>query len=166
MRSTFIMGTATAAMLAAASIAWVEGPGREWTLAHDVQKYYRCLPFKLYAVRPIERDRLPRRGELVSFRSPEHVERFTGQFEVIKFAIGLEGDEWSIAQGQVAVNGVVWGDLHLLETLGMDPNEMEGRWQVPPGHVLVMGTNPASYDSRYWGPLRLENIIGRAYALL
>lgn len=31
---------------------------------------------------------------------------------------------------------------------------------------FVLGETPASYDSRYWGPIKTKDIIGKAYAIL
>jgi len=45
------------------------------------------------------------------------------------------------------------------------PDE-RSEFSVPPGHYLVMGDNTLnSYDSRFWGPFRQENVIGRSFAV-
>lgn len=155
-----------AIMVAVGAASWLEGPGRGWALAVDVQKYYRCLPFKWYAINKGFEPEFLARGALVQFQSPDHVERFTGEFELVKIVVALPGDEWRVAEGRVFVNGNPWGEMHLTVALGLEEEEVEGRWVVPAEHVLVMGTNPSSYDSRYWGPLPVKNITGRAYALL
>lgn len=38
-------------------------------------------------------------------------------------------------------------------------------YQVGPGEVFVTGTNPRSYDSRYYGPIAVDQIIGSARPL-
>ncbi len=37
---------------------------------------------------------------------------------------------------------------------------------VPPGHVFVRGDDPRSYDSRQFGPLPLDHVVGHVVAAL
>ncbi|MCB6146779.1 S26 family signal peptidase (plasmid) [Providencia rettgeri] len=36
---------------------------------------------------------------------------------------------------------------------------------MPAGHIWLMGRTKVSFDSRYWGVLPIENVIGRAYPI-
>lgn len=136
----------------------------QWEFATDVQTYYRCLPFEWYFVRN-EVNNEPERGELVRFEAPEHVEAFDGTYELIKLVGAVTGDQWRIDNDVLYINNKRWGDLHLLESIGMNPGELDGHGVVPEGHIYVLGTNPSSLDSRYWGALDVNRINGTAYAI-
>lgn len=96
----------------------------------------------------------PRRGDIVVLHDP------TGGSELlIKRVVGLPGERVTISEGRVYVDGVRLEEPYLTqETQG------NGRsWTVPPLSVFVMGDNRgASRDSRVFGPVSLNQIIGRA----
>ncbi len=96
----------------------------------------------------------PRRGDVVVLRDP------AGSPELlIKRVIGLPGERVTIANGRVFVDGQPIEEPYLTqETQG------GGRsWLVPPFTVFVMGDNrSASRDSRVFGPVPLDQIVGRA----
>jgi conjugal transfer pilin signal peptidase TrbI len=152
--------------VAAAIAVGMEATQGSWSLATDVQKYYRCLPYDWYVVVPSGDDHEWHRGDLVQFTAPEYVERFTERFEVIKIVAAVAGDHWQILEDQLYINGELWGDLHLMSSIGAEPGSLDGEGTVNDGFVYVLGTNPSSYDSRYWGALPEELINGRAYVVL
>ncbi len=96
----------------------------------------------------------PRRGDVVVLHDP------SGSPELlIKRVVGLPGERVTIANGTVFVDGVAIKEPYLdQQTQG------NGRsWVVPPFTVFVMGDNrSASRDSRVFGPVALDDIVGRA----
>jgi signal peptidase I len=96
---------------------------------------------------------LPERGDIIVFDPP-----FESPEPYIKRVIGLPGDEISIRDGTVFVNGSALSEPYLREQPAA-----RGTWMVPEESVFVMGDNRNnSSDSRNWGPVPDENIIGRA----
>ena len=96
----------------------------------------------------------PDRGDVIVFRYPPNPEAIP----YIKRVIGLPGDRIHIVDGRVSVN-----DQPVIEPYLMVPTNRGGDWTVPTGQLFVMGDNRNnSSDSRSWGFVPLENIIGRA----
>ena len=95
----------------------------------------------------------PRRGDVVVFNYPLATER-----DFIKRVIGLPGDSVDIISGMVRVNGQELDEPYIKE-----PPRSEGHWLVGPGQYFVMGDNRnSSSDSRTWGALDRQYLIGRA----
>lgn len=99
-------------------------------------------------------NKIPERGDVVVFRYPLNPDATP----YIKRVIGLPGDEVRIESGKVYVNGEQITEPYLDQgtTRG-------GTWIVPEKQLFVMGDNRAnSSDSRTWGYVPMENVIGRA----
>lgn len=95
----------------------------------------------------------PQRGDVVVFRLPRDPSQ-----DYIKRVIGLPGETIDIHDGQVFVNGYALQEPYL-----DDKTRYTGTWYVPEGTLFVLGDNRNnSSDSHSWGPVPLENIIGKA----
>lgn len=96
----------------------------------------------------------PEEGDVIVFRYPPEPD----QIPYIKRVIGLPGDNIHIANGKVYVNGELLTEPYILV-----PTNRGGDWTVPDNSLFVMGDNRNnSSDSRSWGFVPFENIIGRA----
>jgi signal peptidase I len=98
----------------------------------------------------------PRRGEIVAFRHEGDVREV-----FIKRVIGLPGDRIRIDRGRVYVNGTKQDEPYVQDA---DDRSLPGI-MVPPASVYVLGDNRAnSEDSRAFGPVSDDRLIGRAVA--
>ena len=80
--------------------------------------------------------------------------------DIIKRVIGLTGDVIEIEQGQVVRNGEM---LHEAYVVNGDRRSVDAV-EVPPDSYYVLGDNrQVSSDSRAWGFMHKEDIIGRAW---
>ena len=94
------------------------------------------------------------RGDVIVFPSPLEPED-----DYIKRVIGLPGDRVAIYGGAVYVNGQPLIEPYIAE----QPRSDLAEFIVPESYVYVMGDNRnESSDSRSWGPLKIDEIIGRA----
>ncbi|MDO9355752.1 MAG: signal peptidase I [Solirubrobacteraceae bacterium] len=81
----------------------------------------------------------------------------------VKRVVGVPGDEIQIQQGHVIRNGKAVDEPYALPCDGPSCNMKT--FTVPAGHYFMMGDNRGnSDDSRFWGPLPRDYVIGRAFA--
>ncbi|MCL4358467.1 MAG: signal peptidase I [Patescibacteria group bacterium] len=102
----------------------------------------------------------PQRNDVIIFRPPVDPSVF-----YIKRVIGLPGDTVIIQNGHVYIQnkhhpqGYELQEPYLPST---DTTPGNGVFKVTAGHYFVLGDNrAASYDSRRWGLLPAQNIIGK-----
>jgi signal peptidase I len=107
------------------------------------------------------------RGDVVVFSRPPEVADTTID-DLIKRVVGLPGERVTIADGRVAIDGQVLDEPYLdpqtpTDPIGPIPCPPEDPCVVPDGHVWVMGDNRInSEDSRWFGPIPISSVIGRA----
>jgi signal peptidase I len=92
-----------------------------------------------------------------------------GDTNFIKRIVAGPGDRLSIRDGHPVVNGVLKEDEPYIRPCEEQASDcdMATEITVPPDHYFMMGDNRASGqsdDSRFWGPVPREWIIGKAFA--
>ncbi len=124
----------------------VEGYSMEPTLFGHQRLVIEKLSYRFHS---------PERGDIVVLRAPGY-----GQEMLIKRVIGLPGDQIRVQDGEVYVNNVPLDEPYLKSsTRGQVSQTL-----VPEDSVFVMGDNRNnSNDSRAFGPVLFEDIVGRAW---
>ncbi|HOW92544.1 MAG TPA: signal peptidase I [Anaerolineaceae bacterium] len=92
-------------------------------------------------------------GDVVIFHDPNnHSEDF------IKRLIGKPGDQVTVQNGEVYVNGVLLDEPYI----AAEP-AYTGTWQVPEDSIFVLGDNRnQSSDSHSWGFVPFPDVVGKA----
>jgi signal peptidase I len=97
----------------------------------------------------------PRRGDVVVLRMPDR-----GPELLIKRIVGLPNEIVEIRNGTLYVDHQPLDEPYLVRSTG----STYGPTLVPDGNVFVMGDNRgASNDSRVFGPVPIDRIVGRAW---
>jgi signal peptidase I len=110
------------------------------------------------------------RGDIVVLHPPSGWED-SGDTPFIKRVIGLPGDTVEIRQdGHVYVNGSELDESGYTfhDATGQDQATMalsnQASWTLGPDQLFVMGDHrEASEDSRAFGPIKVDSVIGRAF---
>lgn len=144
---------------------YISGPSMESTMFQDNRVLVNKLSYRLHDIG---------RGDVVVF------DRITTDGEVIqhddliKRVIGLPGETIEIHECVVFINGKMLPEPYLNE-YDIQQENLEERCRVPElepikvseDHIFVMGDNrPQSFDSRMFGEIDTELVVGRAFSLI
>lgn len=131
----------------------------------------------------------PKHGDIIVFRYPPEINE-----TLVKRLIGLPGDRLRITNGVVYRNGIRLNEPYVYHKYAYDPafdnfptpccrpvkeelarelqqkmldeNVTAGEVVVPPGMYFAMGDNrDNSSDSRFWGFVPRQNIIGKPFLI-
>jgi signal peptidase I len=123
----------------------VNGSSMQDTL-HDGQ--YLIISKLAYWIRP------PQRGDIIVLHPPKN----PGE-DYIKRIVGLPGERVEMRDGTIWIDGIV-----LEEPYVSSVPSYGGQWALQDGEYLVLGDNRQdSDDSHKWGPLPVEDIVGKAW---
>jgi signal peptidase I len=104
----------------------------------------------------------PKRGDVIVFKAPKNEE-----YDYIKRIVGVPGDKLTIKGGHVYLNDQLLKEAYLpadFTTSGGSFLREGEEFTIPAGEYLVLGDNRShSSDSREWGDVPVENIIGKAW---
>jgi signal peptidase I len=121
----------------------------------------------------------PRRGDIIVFKTPKGAEDRCGAGGTfVKRLVALPGDRWEERNGFIFINGrrlsepYVQANRRDTRTLTLAPILQDAGIRakppdrIPPGYYFMMGDNRVqSCDSREWGPVPRENIIGKVFSV-
>lgn len=123
--------------------------------------YGAKVPFTKWRLPPL---REPKRGDVVVFIYPEDNKK-----DFIKRMVGLPGETVEIKSGSIYINGKPVPEPIFNQVYYYNRGEFgaEGRKiVVPEDSYFVLGDNSASSkDSRYWGFVPKENLLGEALVI-
>lgn len=127
---------------------------------------YKCIPeYSIYLID--KKDTKLVRGNIYAFRSKDMKPFFSNGVTMLKYLRGMPGDSVEINKAtQVLVNGEQQGiGLRYAEKLGVGPEAFIGQTILQDDSYWFMGTSSFSFDSRYWGTVDKQQVIGRAYPI-
>lgn len=114
----------------------------------------------------------PQRGDIVVFTAPSQAHCPVGlNCDFIKRIIGIPGEKIKVERGQIYINGEKLTEPYENLVKGTNGGSSGNSFLaegveriIPEGQYVVMGDNrPGSSDSRDWGTIKKNAIIGKAW---
>lgn len=144
---------------------YISGPSMETTMFTNNRVLVNKLAYQIGDVK---------RGDVVVFDRATINGNDVVHDDLIKRVIALGGETISIKSCVVYINGTILPEPYLpaRDTEMTDPQDRCSTVDIvdtviPQGEFFLMGDNrPQSYDSRMFGPITREMIVGRAFVII
>jgi signal peptidase I len=145
--------------------------GHDKGLSSTSDVYADTVHDHIFVNKLLYRVRDPQRGEIIVFRAPKEADAEGGHKNeniLIKRLIGTPGDTVEIRDGKVWLNGKPQDEPYIrdpMEKIQRSDVKFGGDepYKLKPNEYFVMGDNRNhSWDSRFWGPVTRDRIMGKA----
>ena len=159
MDTTGLLSTSTSArwilpLLAVSTIAAAAGVGRPWLLANTTASEPRGLYIGALAT--------PAVGRLVAFQAPAAAFPYAGRTPILKAVAAGPGDLVCTTSGRLAINGRDRAPIARVDHKGRPLPQWVGCRAMRGDELFVFSDRvPNSLDSRYFGPIPKDLIVGK-----
>lgn len=108
----------------------------------------------------------PRRGDVVAFALPPsawpyaHLRGEPTDVRLLKHVLAAGGDFVSTLDGELRVNGVPVGSIASVDSAGRPLPRWPAARLLSGDELLVGSTHARSFDSRYFGPIHVSDVLG------
>ena len=149
------------------SILFIAGTSfaSRYRIGYDPQ-ILSCIPeFSVYLLDLKDQDL--ERGALFAFKAERMEPIWEEGTQMVKYLYGMPGDTVEIDKFQnVKINNVLIAHgLYVADKVGKKKEDFMGKGTLGPDSYWFFGTSSKSFDSRYWGHVNSDQVIGRVYPL-
>ena len=107
----------------------------------------------------------PKRGDVIVFDFPHDINK-----ALVKRIVAIGGEEVEISRGRIMINGRASDLPQIAKNFYQNAGKFGQTGQkvvVPKGHYFVLGDHSEqSKDSRHWGFVNQQHILGKAYKII
>ncbi|MBE6423094.1 S26 family signal peptidase [Succinivibrio dextrinosolvens] len=125
-------------------------------------RIYKCMPYTLFIL-----DKWHRKGEVgdyFAFRAKDAAIFKNGAVLAKQFVAGFNDTVEITADEAIKVNDkTVRRGLNLASLMNRDREDFMGKAVIEKGDYYALGSTSDSFDSRYWGTVNENQIIGQLY---
>lgn len=114
------------------------------------------------------KDRVPKQGKIFAYRSMQAEPVYPNGTLMAKYLAAGPGDTVEVTPDfRILVNEKQFtrGLPHLKDADDETLKNFIGKRVLKADEYWVLGDLPMSFDSRYWGAIRVDQLVGRAYVL-